>query len=86
MKKQCAYCDKDMGYLPGQPGTESDTTHGICPECYAEQIEIHRQNKGLSNQVTRQAQTILTLSERLRANGLPCEVAPPEKQKAEEEK
>ena len=40
MKKVCCYCDKDMGVVPGQPGTESDTTHGICPECYAEHSKL----------------------------------------------
>ena len=31
MKKVCAWCLKDMGYIKG--GKKGDITHGICKSC-----------------------------------------------------
>ena len=34
MRIECSWCGKHMGWKPGPTGV---TTHGICPECRAEQ-------------------------------------------------
>lgn len=36
MKVVCAWCGKDMGEK--EPFDDESTTHGMCPECYEEEI------------------------------------------------
>lgn len=45
MKRQCAWCKKDMGTAPGKEG---ETTHGICPECKEKMMGDIEKTKPLS--------------------------------------
>ena len=38
MNIKCAWCKKDLGERKGLPGTDNDTSHGMCKECRSEQI------------------------------------------------
>ena len=36
MIRRCAWCDRDLGEIA--PFGDQSVTHGICPECYAEEL------------------------------------------------
>lgn len=38
----CAWCNKELGERQGRPGTDGDTTHGMCKACRAEQMSKAR--------------------------------------------
>jgi hypothetical protein len=43
MNIKCAWCKKSMGSRAGLPGTDNDTTHGICADCREKQMKKARE-------------------------------------------